>query len=116
MAINYDIVSDLTVDESTNSLFWINKGRQIVQFINLKDHKVQSLVLRDSEPTAIAIHGPYLYFADSNHIGIADKVNGSNNMIFRSNTCKNFIEFWLEFFRLPKFIIGIHYCFSLKLL
>lgn len=82
-------ISDLTVDELTDSLFWINKGTLVVQFINLKDHQVQSLVLRNSEPTAIAIHGPHLYFADSSHIGIADKVNGSNASIFRSNTCES---------------------------
>lgn len=82
-------VSDLTLDELTDSLFWINKGTQTVQFLKLKNHLVQSLVLHNSEPTAIAIHGPHIYFADSNYIGIANKTNGSNSSVFRSNTCES---------------------------
>lgn len=82
-------VPDLTVDELTDSLFWYNKGQQLVQYINLKDHKHHTLVLRNLGVVTIAIHGPHIYFADSDHISVANKLDGSNESIFRSNTCEH---------------------------
>lgn len=79
----------LTVDESTNTLYWINKEKYIVQYINLNSHKVDSLRLPSSAvPSAITIHGENLYFADVNDIRVIHKISGIKERIFRSNTCK----------------------------
>lgn len=93
----------LTVDESADSLFWINKESHLVQYINLTTHKITSIRLASSAvPGAITVHETSLYYADANEIRVANKLNASNDQVFRSNTS--------EFYYLLKIFIHTFYC------
>lgn len=84
----------LIVDQSSDSLFWINKESHLVQYINLTTHKITSIRLASSAvPNAITVHETSLYYADANEIRVADKLNASNDQVFRSNTSEFTIYF-----------------------
>lgn len=85
------VFSGLTVDESSNSLYWITKETHFVQFINLQTHQLRSIALRVDtiSPIAITVHLDLLFYADSDsNIHIANKETGANDTIFRTNTSK----------------------------
>lgn len=85
--------SGLTIDQETNTLYWVNSDKHSIQSYSIQDSKMNpSLNLPDeSSPSSIALHKNNIYYVDNKlmNIRVANKITGDGNSIFRNITAGN---------------------------
>jgi len=80
----------LTVDQETNTLYWVNSDKHSIQSYSIQDSRVNpSLTLpEESFPSSIALYQNNIYYVDNRlmNIRVANKITGDENSIFRNIT------------------------------
>lgn len=80
----------LTIDQETNTLYWVNSDKHSIQSYSIQDGKViASLNLpEESTPSSISIYKNSIYYVDNRlmNIRVADKITGDGNSLFRNIT------------------------------
>lgn len=83
----------LTIDQETNTLYWVNSDDHSIQSYNIQDSKVNpTLNLPEgSYPSSIALHKNNIYYVDDKlmNIRVANKITGDGNSLFRNITAGN---------------------------
>lgn len=90
---NNFFVLGLTIDQETDTLYWVNLDKHSIQSYNIKDSKMNpSLNLpEESSPSSIAIYKNNIYYVDNKlmNIRVANKITGDGNTVFRNITAGN---------------------------
>ncbi|KDR21144.1 hypothetical protein L798_04073, partial [Zootermopsis nevadensis] len=78
----------LSVDLESRRLYWVNAGRDSVQYYDFITNQVETVHLNNDHPTAATVYHGMLYYAndDDNAIHVANKTTGADNSILRNNT------------------------------
>lgn len=80
----------LTIDQETNSLYWVNFDEHSIQSYSILAGKVMPPLNlpEESTPSSIAIYKNSIYYVDNRlmNIRVADKITGDGNSLFRNIT------------------------------
>ncbi|XP_027843018.2 low-density lipoprotein receptor-related protein 1 [Aphis gossypii] len=102
--------TSLTVDQETNTLYWVNSDKHSIQSYSIQDSRVNpSLTLpEESFPSSIALYKNNIYYVDNRlmNIRVANKITGDENSIFRNITGDVYALSLYD----PSLQIGINYC------
>lgn len=83
----------MTIDQETNTLYWVNSDKHSIQSYSIQDSKVNpSLHLpEESSPSSIALYKNSIYYVDNKlmNIRVANKITGDGNSVFRNITAGN---------------------------
>ncbi|XP_050540895.1 low-density lipoprotein receptor-related protein 1 [Daktulosphaira vitifoliae] len=82
--------TSLTIDQETNTLYWVNIDKHLIQSYSIHDSKVNKpLKLPEgSNPSSIALYKSNIYYVDNKlmNIRVANKITGEGNSLFRNLT------------------------------
>lgn len=95
----------LTVDQGTNTLYWVNIDEHSVQSYSIQDSKINPILKLpdESSPSSIAVYKNNIYYVDNKlmNIQVANKITGEGNRIFRNTTAGNIFKksvfYYLQF-------------------
>lgn len=83
----------LTIDQETNTLYWVNLDKHSIQSYSIQDSKVNPVLNlpEESSPSCIALYKNSIYYVDSKlmNIRVANKITGNENSLFRNITAGN---------------------------
>lgn len=83
-------LSGLTMDLSSNNLYWVNVDSETIQYYDFTNSKVVTLPIDShrTQPRALTIYKENLYYADNakNSIYVINKLDGSNHRLLRNST------------------------------
>lgn len=89
----YILSLGLTVDQETNTLYWVNSDKHSILSYSIQYSKVNPpLNLPDgSSPSSIALYKNNIYYVDNKlrNFQVVNKITGNGNSIFRNLTAGN---------------------------
>lgn len=85
----------LTIDQETNTLYWVNSDKHSIQSYSIQDSRINPSLNLPEEgfPSSIALYKNNIYYVDNRlmNIRVANKITGDENSNFRNITAGNIL-------------------------